>query len=311
MIVSKCSTRISLAGGSTDLQPFLDKYDYGKVISFPCDIFSYITLFQDKYGYNKQKRYIVNYTRREEVDELKDIRNDIARVVLEYFNCKHITLSFHSDVFSAGSGLASSTAYLIACIKSVSLHMGKVLSHYEICNLALELERKFNPLTGYQDVYGCGLDGFKMMTFHKDGLEDVHQYNIHFLNSFDIYLRPTGITRNSTEILSSVDVDKSKEQIQLVDDLCRSIERVNKHKFLDVINHSWYIKKLTSPLITENEKIKTIDEELANDDDVLAHKLCGAGNGGFFLLFKNKESEQNPLDIKISPFESPLSYKEL
>ena len=34
-----------------------------------------------------------------------------------------------------------------------------------------------------------------------------------------------------------------------------------------------------------------IEDELANDDAVLAHKLCGAGNGGFFLLFKNKESK--------------------
>ena len=87
MLVAKCPLRISLAGGSTDLQSFIDTHGFGSVINFPCNLYTYITLFQDKYGYNKQKKYIINYTRREEVDSLDEIKNDVARVVLEYFEC--------------------------------------------------------------------------------------------------------------------------------------------------------------------------------------------------------------------------------
>ena len=31
-----------------------------------------------------------------------------------------------------------------------------------------------------------------------------------------------------------------------------------------------------------------MDSELCSNDTVLAHKLCGAGNGGFFLTFSEK-----------------------
>ena len=40
-----------------------------------------------------------------------------------------------------------------------------------------------------------------------------------------------------------------------------------------------------------------MDKVLSNNDSVVAHKLCGAGNGGFFLVF----SETNTLNI---PYEN-------
>ena len=51
------------------------------------------------------------------------------------------------------------------------------------------------------------------------------------------------------------------------------------------MSESWKQKKNTSSLITENEIIRKMDEELNGNDTVLSHKLCGAGNGGFFLTF--------------------------
>jgi len=50
--------------------------------------------------------------------------------------------------------------------------------------------------------------------------------------------------------------------------------------------------------------IKTIDQYLLNDPLVVAHKLCGAGNGGFFLTFSKKDSLTIPyssVKINVSP----------
>ena len=33
-----------------------------------------------------------------------------------------------------------------------------------------------------------------------------------------------------------------------------------------------------------------MDEKLLNESTVLGHKLCGAGNGGFFLTISQKDS---------------------
>jgi D-glycero-alpha-D-manno-heptose-7-phosphate kinase len=43
---------------------------------------------------------------------------------------------------------------------------------------------------------------------------------------------------------------------------------------------------------------------LLNDPLVVAHKLCGAGNGGFFLTFSKKDSLTIPyssVKINVSP----------
>ena len=54
------------------------------------------------------------------------------------------------------------------------------------------------------------------------------------------------------------------------------------------MSESWEQKKKTSSIITENETIQKIDNELCANSTVLSHKLCGAGNGGFFLTFSEK-----------------------
>ena len=43
----------------------------------------------------------------------------------------------------------------------------KVVSKYELSKLALEIEHIFNPLTGYQDIYGCVFDQFKKLEFNS------------------------------------------------------------------------------------------------------------------------------------------------
>tara|TARA_R110000824_G_scaffold88360_11_gene217293 strand:- start:241 stop:1176 length:936 start_codon:yes stop_codon:yes gene_type:complete len=311
MITSKCSTRISLFGGPSDLQESIDRFGFGSVISFPCNIYSYISLSRDKYGCNTHNDFLINYTKREEEKNIKDIKNDIARVVLDYFNCGPVTLNFHSDVFSSGSGLASSSAYLIACISCVADYMNIRLSSGEICNLALKLERKFNPLTGYQDIYGCGLNGFKKLTFKKDKTVHSSLLNDSFLNNFNIFLKPTNIKRSSTEVLSTIDIEKCEPILKLVDKAFKAITQNNTKEFIELFKESWKYKKQTSPLILQNPELKQMDTNLEDNYAILAHKLCGAGNGGYFLIFTNKEYEEASDEIKINVSENCLIKKRI
>ena len=44
-----------------------------------------------------------------------------------------------------------------------------------------------------------------------------------------------------------------------------------------------------------------MDKVLEDNETVLAHRLCGAGNGGFFLTFSNKGKLKVPYDcVKIT-----------
>ena len=81
MFISKCPVRISLAGGSTDLDAYLQKYNTGSVICFSANIYCYINLNTDKLGLNGlDNKYVINYMKREVVSSAEDIKNDIASI---------------------------------------------------------------------------------------------------------------------------------------------------------------------------------------------------------------------------------------
>jgi len=300
MFVSSCPLRVSLFGGSTDNPYFVEKYGYGSVISFTCNLKTYITLHEDKIGYNMQgHKYIINYSKREETEFIGDIQNELVRIVLNHFGCLPLNVSMTSDSYSQGSGLASSSSYIISLIKCISIFNNLQMTDIEICELAYKLELEMNPYCGYQDPYGCGIGGFKRIDFEQGGIIKYDFLSTELFKKYDAHLVFSGVTRNSKSVLKDVteNIDKSLPLLKTVDDAYDILRKKDYLSFLELLNQSWDQKKATSSLITQNEKIQKIDKVLSDSEDVIAHKLCGAGNGGFFLVF----SKPNTLKI---PYES-------
>jgi D-glycero-alpha-D-manno-heptose-7-phosphate kinase len=304
MIISSCPLRVSLFGGSTDNPHFIKKYGRGSVISFSCNLKTYISINQDKFGFNKnQHKYIINYSSREETHSFDEIKNDVVRIVLKYFNIPPTHITLFSDAYSQGSGLASSSSYLISLIKSCSLFLDRPMTDIEICELAFNLEQEMNPYCGYQDPYGCGIGGFKKIDFEKDGVIKYNFLPTELFNYYDAHLVFTGITRNSKNVLQDVseNIDKSLPLLKTVEDAYDVLKQKDYEKFLELLNFSWGQKKQTSSLITENEQIRNMDKVLMDSEKVISHKLCGAGNGGFFLVFSKPNCLKIPYEsIKIS-----------
>ncbi len=288
MYISSCPLRVSLFGGSTDNPFFVRKYGYGSVISFASNLKTYITLHEDKLGYNVEAgKFIINYSKREETQTIDSIKNDPVRVVLEHFRASPVTISMTSDAYSQGSGLASSSSYIISLIKSLSLFQGRQITDIDICKLAYQLELKINPYCGFQDPYGCGIGGFKRIEFFDNNTVKYDYLTTDLFDFYDAHLVFTGITRNSKTVLKdvSLNIEKSKPLLETVENAYNELKIGNYDKFLDLINLSWKQKKLTTPFITQNPIIQQIDSELSKNSSVISHKLCGAGNGGFFLVF--------------------------
>ena len=307
MFISSCPLRVSLFGGSTDNPYFVEKFGYGSVISFTCDLKTYVTISQDKFGFNRdQHKYIINYSVREEVSTVQEIKNDVVRVVLEHFNMPPVQVTLTSDAYSQGSGLASSSSYIISLIKACILFLDIHMTDIEICKLSYELELKFNPYCGYQDPYGCGIGGFKKIEFIKGGIVKYDFLSTKMFNVYDAHLVFTGVTRNSKNILKDVteNIDKAKPLLETLDKSYSAILQDDYGKFLNYLNKSWTQKKKTSSTIVENNSIKEMDEFLSENDSVISHKLCGAGNGGFFLVFSEKENLNIPYQsvrIEVTP----------
>jgi len=288
IISSACPLRISLVGGSTDHPDFIKKYKSGSVISFPCDIKTYVTIHKDVFGANTlNKKYILNYSKREEVDNIKDIKNELIRNCFDELDVNQINLFLTSDVFSYGSGLASSSAYLMALIKSIYLMRDEVITESEICKLAHKIEKIFNPLVGQQDFYGS-IGGLKKITFYQESNPDIKYLDTNIFHHMDMYLIYTGVTRSSTNILESLNIDNSLPLLEDVNMLEVAINTINVDLFHETIKKTWINKKKTSPLICNNQSIVEMDRIIYEDSNILSHKLLGAGNGGYFLIFTKK-----------------------
>ena len=304
MYIASCPLRISLFGGSTDNPYFVDKYGRGSVISFTSNLKTYVTISQDKFGFNRDKhKYIINYSKREEVSTIDDIQNEVVRTVLKYFKMPPVQVTLTSDAYSQGSGLASSSSYTISLIKACCLFFNLSITDNDVCKLAYKLERIYNPFCGYQDPYGCGVGGFKRINFYNETSITYEFLSTDIFEYFDTHLVFTGVTRNSKRILKNVteNLDKIQPLLNTADKAYQTLVENNYDEFLYLLGKSWSQKKNTSSTIAENETIREIDSVLENNDTICAHKLCGAGNGGFFLTFSEKDTLKIPYDcVKIS-----------
>jgi D-glycero-alpha-D-manno-heptose-7-phosphate kinase len=291
LIIASTPLRISLFGGSTDTPAFIEKYGRGAVISFASSLRTYVTISRDTFGFNrKDNKYIVNYSRREEVETVDEIYNDIVKGVLTRFSIDPVTLSLTSDIFSHGSGLASSSSYIISLIKAITTFQKMPMTDTEICSNAYEIELALNPYCGLQDPYGCGLGGFKRLEFKPDRRVTVEFLPSKLFEAYDCHLIFTGVTRDSSSVLKDVSsrIERAVPLLELVDLAYDALLEEKFNLVLSYLNESWEEKKRTSSMIAANPVIRDLDLRLANDDKILAHKLCGAGNGGFFLCFTDK-----------------------
>lgn len=303
LIVAKTPLRVSLVGGSTDLDSFLEKYKSGSVISFTPNLYTFITLHT-----NNINRYIINYSKKEECSRLNQISNDIARECLKYFDTEYCTITFNSNILSSGSGLASSSSYTISLVKAISMFKNIELTNYQICDIAQKIEKIFNPLAGQQDVYGCGIGSFKRMDFSLDKPPSYRYLDFSYItDNYGMYLLNTNITRVSTNILKSIDIEKSHNLLDIVDDFESIILEKNTTKFFEKFNEGWKIKKTMSNDITKHKTIKKIDSTLESIDGVVGHKLCGSGGGGYFLIFVDK----NQINIFEDEIKQTLSKHQL
>lgn len=294
IIVSKTPLRISLAGGSTDLQEYLNKYGEGKVVSFTPNLYTYIILKK-----SITKYYKIVYSKIENVVSVDDIQNDIAREVLSYFEMPPVEVVFTADIPSSGSGLASSSSYLISMIKACLEFKKETMTIEQLGKLAIEIERRFNPLTGYQDIFGCLYDGLKSLSFDKNGLSNVNILSEEIFKVLDFHLIPVGNTRKSTGILSTIDFSEVRKLCYLADDMISCVCMRDYEGVCKIINEGWEIKKKTSPDIV-NGSVDKIESSIKDRKDILAYRLLGAGSGGYFLIITPKGSEINLPNISIT-----------
>lgn len=292
MIISKTPFRISFVGGGTDnlkKQPFS-----GNVISTTIDKFIYV-------GLNKKfdNKIRFSYSKTENVLNAKNLKHEMLRELLKYFNLSNgLEIVSVADIPSEGSGLGSSSSFLVGSINCISKFLKINLSKNQIVELACKIERNIlkKPI-GMQDQYNAVHGGLRWYNF---GSKKVQINNINIskkrITAFEqsLFLFYTKKTRKSQKILKSVKKNKNFNQLKELSSLAINFKneliKGDLNLLGKILNESWQLKKQLSSN-TSNYHIDSIYNYALNSG-AEGGKLLGAGGGGFLLFFVKNENKK-------------------
>jgi len=297
VIVTRTPLRVSFAGGGTDLPEFY-RMDEGAVFSTAIDKYVYVTVKRHSELFLEPVR--INYSRTEQVNEIGEIRNDIARECLRFLEIEPpIYVSTVADV-PASTGLGGSSAFAVGLLHALHSFRGERVSAAQLAEEAtyIEIEVLKQPI-GKQDQYAAAFGGLNLFCFGAHGVtvQPQHIAKRKLDTLFDsIMMFWTGMQRDASTVLE----DQRRNTISKRDclvrmrDHARRLEKMMANGGLDavdfggILHESWIMKRELSSRISTGK----IDEwyDVAREAGAEGGKICGAGGGGFLLLIVKPEN---------------------
>ena len=325
MIISRTPLRISFVGGGSDIAGFYRKSP-GAVVTTAINKYIYIMVEKQFDG-----RIIVQYSQMEIVKHVSDIQNNLVREAMKMTGIKggiHVTSI--SDVPAEGTGMGSSSAYVVGLLNAFYAYQGKAVSTRELARqaCAIEIEILKKPI-GKQYQYIAAFGGFQYMQFHPDHTvsADPIGCNAQTKKKLESHLLLfyTGLTRSADAILArqGKNVETQAETQNTLGSMvgfARSMrEDLNNNDlttFGALLHANWNLKKTLADTITTPQ----IDGwyALAKKQGAAGGKVLGAGGGGFLLLYaepqyhlqiKKALHDLLPLDFRFEPKGSRIVYE--
>lgn len=313
MIISRTPIRVSFVGGGSDIKSYYET-NPGAVVTTAINKYVYIAVKQQFDG-----RIIVTYSENEVVKKVDDIKNNLVREAMKLTGVTNgIHITSIADIPSEGTGMGSSSSYVVGLLHALYAFRGKHVSAErlarEACQIEIDILKK--PI-GKQDQYIAAYGGFQFIQFNPDTSVYVDPVifspEIKDVLENHLLLLYTGFTRSSTPILSKQtkameqDASKRRTMTKMVELAHLLRKRLRKNKinvFGELLHENWLLKKKMAEGIS-NEKI---DEwyRTARRKGAIGGKLLGAGGGGFLLFFAPPEKHATIIqalpDLRVLPF---------
>jgi D-glycero-alpha-D-manno-heptose-7-phosphate kinase len=296
MIVTQTPLRVSFAGGGTDLAAYYELQE-GFVVSTAIDKFAYVIVkerFDDAIYLNTMRKEI-----RERVD---DIEHELIREAMRTTGVERgVEVTLLSDIPSEGAGLGSSSSFTVGLLNALYMYRGEQVTPERLASEAceIEIERLGKPI-GKQDQYIAAYGGLRSFRFRRDGGVDVGRLEVPAPRLRELgerlFLFFTGRTRKADAILAeqrsrtrdrSAELDGIKG---LALELGPELEAASFDRLGEILHRNWELKRKLASGISD----APIDEmyERARACGALGGKVCGAGGGGFLLVYCPPERQE-------------------
>lgn len=316
--------RVSFVGGGSDISLFY-KNQPGAVVT--CAINKYIYITVNRKFDNKIR---ASYSKTEIVDTVNQLNHELIKECLLMVGVKGgIEITSIADVPSEGTGLGSSSSYIVGLLNALYAYKEKYASAERLARKTCEIEiDKLKRPIGKQDQYIAAFGGFQYIKFNPDG--SVYVDPIIMSNGTkkklesNLLMFYTGLTRSSQAILSvqtknmrekSPKMTNLSKMVEIAKQMKKALNSNNLDLFGELLHKNWLLKKELADGISNPQ----IDRwyEIARENGAIGGKICGAGGGGFLLLYapNNKHKKilsalihLKPLDFSFEPQGSKIIY---
>ena len=298
MVMTRAPLRITFVGGGTDLPFYYEKRGYGAVVSSAINKYIYVTVNRK---FDSSIR--ISYSKTEIVDSVNRIEHPTIRESLKLLGIENgIEVVSISDIPSRGTGLGSSSTFLVALLHALHSYKGEFVSAEELAREAVRVEREIlKEEGGKQDQYIAAYGGTNLMKFRSDGSVEMvnavsHDSNLKKIEE-SLLLLYTNREKSSTEIHRD-QIENSSEKMNVYDEMKKLTDGTLKaicdgdlDTLGELMHRNWVMKRSLSSRISDG----WIDEkyERALKLGAKGGKLVGAGGGGFLLLVVEPEKHEN------------------
>lgn len=302
VIITRTPMRITLGGGGTDVI-WYSKLRGGAWIS--AAINKYIYIFLNKTDdpntlkiFDGNKYYII--------DDIKKIENPVVKECLKTANTKKgFQITAISEV-SQRSGLGGSGSFEVGLLNALYNFQHKDINKHKLAEQAADIEIvKLNKSIGPQDQYIAALGGINYFEIDRKGKVTyqklkLSQKTIQALQTNILYFS-TGIQRDADSVLKDAkksaerldhsEVIKALDKIKSIgQDVKKNLEKGQVDAFGKSLHEHWLVKKSLSQKISNNQIDIWYEKGMKNG--ALGGKIMGAGGGGWFMFYVNKNHKK-------------------
>lgn len=280
--------RISFLGGGTDLPSYCQR-DPGRVLSCTIDKCIFVIV---KRRFDARVR--VGYTRTELVDTVAELEHDLVREALRVTGIESgVEITTMGDIPSQGSGLGSSSTATVGLLHGLWLYRGRLPSRRDLAEGACEVElHRLGRPAGRQDQYAAAFGGLRHWTFTGNEVHVTEPLSdTATLRALDqsLLLFFTGATRSSSPVLAEqarrTDAQRGtlRAMAELADEGWDALGRGDTTALGKLMHEGWMHKRTLAPGVSSS----AIDAmyEAGRGAGAVGGKICGAGGGGFLLLY--------------------------
>ncbi|MFC1606553.1 kinase [Candidatus Latescibacterota bacterium] len=304
MIVSRTPYRISFFGGGTDYPAWFND-NKGAVLSAAINKYCYINCryLPPYFDY----KYSIVYSRREDVNELHEIKHHSVRECLKFMDVNSGLVIHHDGDLPARTGIGSSSSFTVGLLNALYALNGRMVSKKHLALNAIEVEQDIiKENVGSQDQTIAAFGGINKITFERNNNIEVQQitYDTEKIDFFHKHLMLffTGFSRTASEIAHEQikETPKKASELSTMYSMVESAISILKNitdapdEMGQLLHEGWKLKRSLTSRISTIE----IDDiyETARRAGATGGKLLGAGGGGFMVFYVKPELQHKVME---------------